>query len=114
MPSEVTTTTLRIFVREYRSAGDLVHEAPAPALAELDAPHDGVPGLFVVRRGMPARGGVAAADTAAVQAHPQRHPVGGADRQAVLAAVGVARDGDQRLGPQVLALLDAVRRQQIA
>src|SRR6476659_490685 len=52
----------------------LVHVAPAPVLAGLEAPHDGVAGRMEVLGGMSAWRVVATADVAALLTQPQVDP----------------------------------------
>ena len=61
-----------------RLPDDFVDEAPAPRLARLERPDDGVGGVGIVPGGVPAWRGVAAADVPALQAQPQVYPVGSA------------------------------------
>src|SRR5581483_12359994 len=67
------------------SQDDLVDVAPGPLLPGLERAHDGMAGAVEVRRSVPVRRGVAAADVSARQAESQVHPAR-ADPQAVLAA----------------------------
>src|SRR5207248_1018323 len=52
----------------------LVHVAPAPVLAGLEAPHDGVVGRMEVLGGVPAWRVVTASDVAALLTQPQVDP----------------------------------------
>src|SRR5690349_2876643 len=53
----------------------LVHEAPAPVLAPLEAPHDRVLGRMEVLGGMPPRRVIAAPDVTALLAQAEMHPM---------------------------------------
>ncbi len=73
------------------SAEPDVDVAPSPVLARLHRAHDGVTGAAEVFAGVLVRAGVAAADVAARQAHPQMRPRVLAQLGAVLALPGRQR-----------------------
>ena len=64
--------------------GELVHVAPEPVLVRLDRADDGMPGPSRMRRRMPVRRVVAAADPAAARAEAEVDPPA-VDRETVLA-----------------------------
>jgi hypothetical protein len=71
---------------------DLIDVTPTPVLAGFDGLHDRVPGGMEMFGSVFVFGGIAATDVSARQTEPKMHP-GVAHFQALLAALGVRKDG---------------------